>query len=74
MVHFNAFSFVHRAMTPDIYSLLKNIGLIKPCHIKSPFKYSGTFWDIAKQYYNTGKDITALMDELYLPERRIITF
>ena len=73
MVHFNAVSFVHKAMTPQLYRVLKKYELIKPCHIKSPFKYSGAFWDIAKQYYNTGKDITSLMDGLYLPDKSIIT-
>ena len=78
MVHFNAVSFVEKAITPQLYRVLKNYGLIKPCHIKSPFKYSESFWDIVKQYYNTGKDITGIMDRLYLdgpykPDKRIIT-
>jgi hypothetical protein len=78
MVHFNAVSFVHKAMSPQLYRVLKNYGLIQPCHIKSPFKYSDSFWGIAKQFYDTGKDITPIMDGLYLdglylPEKRIIT-
>ena len=72
MVHFNAVSFVHQEMTPQVYRLLKNNGLIKPCHIKSPHKYSKTFWDIAQQYYDTGNDITALIDGLYLPDTNIM--
>jgi hypothetical protein len=74
MIHWNAFSFVSTGSSPRLYNFLTNLDLLKPMYIKAPVKYTESFWDIAKQFYDTGKDIKAKLDPLFSPaEKRIIT-
>lgn len=74
MIHWSAFSFISTGSSPRLYRFLKNLNLLKPRYIKAPQKHTELFWDIAQQYYNTGKDITAKLEAIYEPgEKRIIT-
>jgi hypothetical protein len=75
MIHANAFSFVSTWSSPYFYNLLTTVGLLNPRYIKAPCKHTELFWDIAKQFFYTGKDIKEILDTLYSTvEKRIITF
>jgi hypothetical protein len=74
MIHWSAFSFVSTGSSPRLYNFLTNLGLLNPKYIKALAKHTELFWDIAKQFHNTGKDAKEKLDPLFLPaEKRIIT-
>ncbi|GHV93347.1 hypothetical protein AGMMS50268_38500 [Spirochaetia bacterium] len=74
MIHWDSFSFVSIGSSPRLFKFLNNLDLLKPRYIKAPAKYTESFWDIAKQIHETGKDITEKLEPFYIPaENSIIT-